>query len=425
MKNSVASSVPRRGAGVAGAEAGPSVPSSPSPSTASVAPHAPFLRTVTALCVVGLLVVSQLYTVLPVLVPLAASWGTTPSAAGWTATAFGFGYAAGFLFSGPLSDRFGRRRVMTVGLCLTAVATAVVAVAPSLLVGCAVRAVQGVCAAAFAPAAFAYIAERIEPARRLAAMTWLTSSFFSAAVLGQVYAQFVNEAAGWEPVFLICAAGLAGAALLLHVVLTGDRAASASSIAGAFRAMGRLLTVPSLVLFLLATVTVLCGFVAVFTGLQVAGVPAVAGDPDALLALRAATLPAMILVPLCARWLVRLPAATRVIGGLLLAALMAGVMALTARQGDIAAPSLGALLFAFVLAVAVTAPALVEAIGAQAGAARGAAVALYTFMLFVGASIGPQLAVATSDSFAVMCSAVAGLCVVGALLSALGRRAAG
>ncbi|MGW1491298.1 MFS transporter [Streptomyces sp. NPDC002402] len=419
MNTSAASSAPPHGLGAAGAETGLSAPSSPSTD------HAPFLRTVTALSAVGLLVVSQLYTVLPVLVPLAASWGTTSSAAGWTATAFGFGYAAGFLFSGPLSDRFGRRRVMTVGLCLTAVATAAVALAPSLLVGCAVRAVQGLCAAAFAPAAFAYIAERIEPTRRLAAMTWLTSSFFSAAVLGQVYAQSVAEAAGWEPVFLFCAVGLAGAALLLRGVLEGDRAATASSVGDAFRAMGRLLGIPSMVLLLLATVTVLCGFVAVFTGLQVAGVPAVAGDPDALLALRAATLPAMVLVPLCARWLVRLPAATRVIGGLLLAALVTGVTALISRQGDIGAVPLGALLFVFVFAVAVTAPALVEAIGARAGAARGAAVALYTFTLFVGASIGPQLAVATSDSFALVCSAVAGVCVVGALLAALGRRAAG
>ncbi|WP_222946967.1 MFS transporter [Streptomyces sp. TRM49041] len=404
--------------------------SAPAPTPAPASPesaaaHVPFFRTVLTLCAVGLLVVSQLFTVLPVLLPLAESWGTTPSAAGWTATAFGCGYASGFLFSGPLSDRFGRRLVMTVGLALTAAATAAVAAAPSLLAGCAIRAVQGLCAAAFAPSAFAYIAERIEPTRRLAAMTWLTSSFFTASVLGQVYAQFVADVAGWEPVFLGCAAALAGAVLLLRGVLEGDRARPTTSVGDAFRAMGRLLTVPSLVLHLLATVSVLCGFVALFTGLQVVGVPAAGAGSGTLSALRAAMLPAMVLVPLCARWLVRLSAAARVIGGQLLAGVMAGVMALLTLDGEIGVIGLGVLLFVFVFAVGVTAPGLVESVSAQAGPARGAAVALYTFVLFLGASAGPRLAVAANGSFAVVCVAVAVVYAAGALFAALGRCTAG
>ncbi|MGW7050792.1 MFS transporter [Streptomyces sp. NPDC054887] len=385
------------------------------PATAS------FSRTVPALCAVGVLIVGQLYTVLPVLGLLADSWSTTAAAAGWTTTAFGFGYAAGFLVWGPLSDRFGRRRLIVLGLLLTALTTAAVAAAPNLAVGCAVRVVQGLSAATFAPPAFAYIAERIEPTRRVAAMTWLTSSFLSAGVLGQVFSQSVADALGWRAVFLICAAGMIGGALLLRGVLDPDRAAANTSSLDAYRAMGRLLTKPSLVLLLLATLTLLCGFVAVYTGLQVAGPAGLAGDPDAMLLLRASSLPAMVLVPLVTPFLVRLPAVSRVVGALLLAAAVSAGSALLSRGGDLDAVLLAALLFVFVFGIAVTAPALVEAIGSQAGPARGAAVALYTFALFIGASVGPQLATAAGDHATVF-AVIAGVLGTGAVLAALGHR---
>ncbi|MEU9014539.1 hypothetical protein AB0D12_33245 [Streptomyces sp. NPDC048479] len=49
----------------------------------------------------------QMYAVLALLHPMATSFGAAPGPATWTATAFGFAYAVGFLLAGPLSDRFG------------------------------------------------------------------------------------------------------------------------------------------------------------------------------------------------------------------------------------------------------------------------------------------------------------------------------
>ncbi|MEU9057159.1 MFS transporter [Streptomyces sp. NPDC048384] len=375
--------------------------------------YVPFARTVFALCVVGLFVVAQLYTVLPVLGSLAASWSTTAASAGWTATAFGFGYAAGFLFSGPLSDRFGRRRLIINGLLLTALATAAVAAAPNLPVGCALRTLQGLCAASFAPPAFSYIAGHIAPARRVTAMTWLTSSFLAAGVLGQVFAQLLVETGGWRAVFLVSAALLACGAVVLHYVLAEDTAAAVSSAREAYRAMGRLLAAPALLLLLVTTLTLLCSFVTLYTALQLSGPVSVTNNPDMLLALRASSLPAMLCVPLVTTWLVRLTAVHRIATALLTAALVALLTALFASGGTNIF-LLSGLLFLFVFGIAVTAPALVEAIGALAGTARGAAVALYTFALFVGASMGPQLAAALPGGFAGAALGAAVLLVGGA-----------
>src|SRR6201995_3398085 len=113
----------------------------------------PFGRTVTALCLVGVAVVGQLYTALPLLGRFSRSWSTTAGSAGWTVTAFSLGYAFGFLVSGPVSDRVGRRRVLLPGPIATAVAPALCAGAPNEPAGITLRALQGMCAASFAPPA--------------------------------------------------------------------------------------------------------------------------------------------------------------------------------------------------------------------------------------------------------------------------------
>lgn len=378
-----------------------------------------FVSTVGALCAVGVVVVGQLYTALPLLGRFGRSWSTTAGSAGWTVTAFSLGYAFGFLVSGPLSDRIGRRRVILLGLVATCAATALLAGAGSEVAGVGLRGLQGVCAATYAPAALAYLAERIEPARRVAATTWLTSSFLAAGVIGQVYAQSVAEAIGWRAVYWTSAVLLAGGAALLLLVLSPGGVTTVGSTAQVYRSMGRLLTRPGLVLLLVATATVLCGFVALYAGLAEAGPRGIARSPHAMLELRAGALPAMVLVPLCAPRLARIEATHRVCLALTTAAAFSVVGALLALTGSLSTGALFVLLLGFVSGIALAIPSLVQAIGVRAGAARGAGVALYTFVLFIGASLGPALASITSGhGFA----AVAG-CV--GVLSAGGAVAAG
>lgn len=92
--------------------------------------------TVPLMTVTGLIVVGQLYAVLPLLPEMARDWGSTPAASTWTVTSFGLAYAFGFLLAGPLSDRYGRRTVISCGLAVLAVATLLVATAGSLPVAC-------------------------------------------------------------------------------------------------------------------------------------------------------------------------------------------------------------------------------------------------------------------------------------------------
>ncbi|MFE5285186.1 MFS transporter [Nocardia sp. NPDC056611] len=387
---------------------------------------APVGRTVGAVCAVGILVVGQLYVVLPVLNRLAADWDTSKSAATWTTTAFGLAYGAGFLVTGPLSDRWGRRPVIVGGLTATVVSTLLVAAAPGLVTGLSARILQGLTASFFAPAAFAYLSERIAPERRIFALTCLTSSFLGAGVVAQVLAQLIGNALGWHAIFVAGAIAFAVSAVVLRVVLQppirsadplagdGDSGTSVAPSRSVFAPFVDLLRQSRLALLYLSCLAILGSFVGVYTGIQLAPPEGVGSGNGALLALRASAIPAMVAIPLLAGRLGGIAPATRLVAALGTAAFAVAVTAVP----------LGGLwvavwLFVFVAAIAVAAPAAVQTITARAGAARGAATALYTFALFVGASAGPQLAnLVARHGYSAVALAVAALSASGAVLAA-------
>lgn len=384
-------------------------------SPATTETWAPTGRTVATICAVGILVVGQLYMVLPVLGDLAAVWGTSRAAATWTTTAFGLAYGAGFLVTGPLSDRWGRRPVIVAGLAATSVSTLVVIAAPNLGAGLAARILQGLTASFFAPAAFAYLAERIAPARRVFALTCLTSSFLGAGVIAQVLAQVVDDVFGWRTVFVSGAVGFALSAVALQVVLepgrdAGTAPASASTV---FAGFATLLRTPRLALLYLSCLAVLGSFVGIYTGVQLTPPDGIGTSSTALLALRASAIPAMIAIPLLATRLAVINPELRLVTALSAAGAAAAITAVPLGGIWVAV-----WLFVFVAAVAIAAPAAVQAIAAQAGEARGAATALYTFALFLGASAGPQLAnLVAGNGFTAVAPAIAALGFGGAALA--------
>ncbi|MEN3533659.1 MFS transporter [Microbispora sp. ZYX-F-249] len=385
---------------------------------------APAAPATVLLTVLGVLMVGQMYTVLALLNPMAAALGTTPAQATWTATAFGFAYAAGFLLSGPLSDRYGPRAVITAGLVAAAATTAAVSTAPNLPTAIALRSLQGLTAATFAPSALSYVVHHVAPRRRGTALACITSGMLAAAVVMQIGAQAVAAGIGWRAVFWLGAALMAlSLAPVRRVLRPTPRHGTDCGLLQAFAAMPRLLRQPRLSALYLSTVALMSAFVALYTAVAIAGPPSIAGDSSAILALRASALPSLVAVPLLAPVLQRLRAPLRAVLAFALAAL---TVAAGSFLGGHTVPLAIALLL-FVAAVAAAAPAVVETVNADAPHARGAAVALYGCSMFVGASLGPQLTGAlTGLGFGGILLVVAAVLVLGVLLAlpTLGRRPA-
>ncbi|WP_285628523.1 MFS transporter [Kineosporia sp. NBRC 101677] len=365
------------------------------------------------LILLGLLVVGQMYAVLALTAPMSETFDVPAPDITWATTVFGIAYAAGFLVAGPMTDRYGPRAVIVTGLLACTLTTIAVSSASSLGWAVALRAVQGVTAAAFAPAAFAYVAHHIAPARRPFALTCVTSAMLASAIVMQIAVVPVADAAGWRAVFILNGALMAVSALVSRRVLRSGPHQRETGLFQAFAVMPALLRRAHLLAVYGATVCLMSAFVGLYTAIAIAGPPSLAGDSGAVLGLRASSLPALILVAAAAPFLQRLRGPVRSV-----VALAVGALALLAAS-LLGAHTvwLGVALFVFVAAVAATAPAIVQTITALAPGTAGAAVALYACGMFIGASLGPQLVRAgISHGFGPLLQGLAGLLVVGALL---------
>ncbi|SDS03882.1 Predicted arabinose efflux permease, MFS family [Brevibacterium sandarakinum] len=380
--------------------------------SASTPNSAPVLRTVAILVSTAIVGIGQTYIVLPLLSTIAVDLGTSASAAAWLATAFSLSFAAGFLLAGPCADRFGPRRVILIGLIAATASTAAVATAQTLPVAIGLRAVQGVTVAALAPTGFAYVADQIAQTRRPAALSALSSAGLAAAVLMQVAAQILTPW-GWQSIFIASTVLLAGLAVIAWRGLRPDTGERADSVLGALARMRRLLTRPALLGLYAATLTLMGSFVIVYTGLELAGPAAIAGNPNAILILRASALPAVIAVPLLAGFLSRWAPRHRAAIALLVAGAAVAVAAVLGENVIVLALAL----LVFVGGIAAAAPAIVELIHQRADGAIGASTALYTASMFLGTSIGPQIAALLQPGGFTGIGAVAGcILAIGALL---------
>src|SRR6476619_3013238 len=124
------------------------------------------------------------------------------SGAQWTIDAYNVTFAALLLTSGSLGDRYGRRRLLRVGLLVFAVASALCAAAPSLPVLLIARGMQGAGAALMLPQGLAITAaafpEPVERGRATAA--WAMAAALSTAI-GPTLGGVLTDTIGWRYIF--------------------------------------------------------------------------------------------------------------------------------------------------------------------------------------------------------------------------------
>lgn len=152
---------------------------------------------------------------LPSLPDVARELDTSPAAAQLTMTAMLIGGAVGQLVIGPLSDRFGRRKPVLVGVALHVVTSLLCAIAPAIIPLIALRTLQGFFNASASVIAMAVIRDRFvgPDASRLLSRLMLVigvAPLFAPSVGGLIAGEF-----GWRGVFVALA--LYGAALWVVV----------------------------------------------------------------------------------------------------------------------------------------------------------------------------------------------------------------
>jgi len=132
----------------------------------------------------------------------------------WIVNAYLLPLSALLLFGGAAGDRFGRKRLLLLGITLFAIASVACAIAPNLPVLLASRAAQGVGAAMLLPSSLAILGHTFSGEARGRAIGLWAAVGAAAGALGPVLGGWLIDTVGWRATFLLNVPIAAGAIVL-------------------------------------------------------------------------------------------------------------------------------------------------------------------------------------------------------------------
>ncbi|QGV78903.1 MFS transporter [Streptomyces ficellus] len=151
-----------------------------------------------ALFAAGVATFALLYSTQALLPAISADFGVSASAASWTVSAATGALALCVLPLSALSERFGRRTLMTGSLVVAVVVGLLVPFAPSLEWLVALRAVQGAALAGLPASAMAYLAEEVRPKALVAAIGLFVAGNSIGGMSGRIVTGWAAQLWGWR-----------------------------------------------------------------------------------------------------------------------------------------------------------------------------------------------------------------------------------
>jgi len=336
----------------------------------------------------GLIVVSNIYTMIPIHKDLSAAFQVSEIKAAWASSIFSICYAVGFLVFGPLSERYGRKQVIVVGLAALAVCTFFTGFVHTIGLLLLLRAMQGFVAATFAPVALAYVLETYPLEKRATTIAMISTGFLMSGIIGQVASSWITRSFGWSYVFLIFSIIYLIAFLLVWRILPLTPGKNPhTSLLMIWKQTFALLLKPNLVTCYMIAFILLLSFVSMYASLGNYLVSEFGLKAEQLLGIRSVGILGMILSPLAGKLITRFGLKRVLVGGLISAS---GGLLLEWGMSTLVLVTVASVIF--VAGISIVVPTLINIVGILGGQARGGAVALYAFILFLGASAGPVIA---------------------------------
>ncbi|MBR7675214.1 MFS transporter [Streptomyces daliensis] len=151
-----------------------------------------------ALFAAGLATFALLYSTQALLPEISHDLGATPDQASWTVSGATIGLAVAVLPLSALSERFGRRSMLTASMAVAVALALVIPFAPNLSTLIALRTLQGAAVAGVPASAMAFMADEVR-ARYLVGATGLFVAGNSVGGMsGRILTGWVTEAWGWR-----------------------------------------------------------------------------------------------------------------------------------------------------------------------------------------------------------------------------------
>ncbi|WP_165921255.1 MFS transporter [Paenibacillus albiflavus] len=339
-------------------------------------------------------VLCSLYAAIPLLPLIGEEFNTPLTTTAWTGTSFSIGYMIGCLFFGALSDRYGTRLIILIGMFLLAIISPLVGLSTSLLSIILMRAFQGIIAASYAPAALAYIAESYPEHSKITTLGYLSTGMLSAGVIGQLFSGAITATLHWSYVFYSLGIIYLISAMLLTWTFRQNqsiriRLHSSSTSYSLRQQYMAVIGNRKLYPVFLITITILFAFVAMYTllGVQLNSSTFNLSQGDILL-VRGFGIVGILLSPLAGELVKRMRFTMILKMNLAISLFSAIAMGYSTGVTIVVFFSI-----CFVAGIALTTPILVALISrlAEAGTAT-LAINLYSLVLFLGAALGPLAA---------------------------------
>lgn len=172
----------------------------------------------------------------PMLVVLGQEFQVTTGEASLVVSAFAVAYGVLQLFYGPLGDRFGKLRVISLAVLACAVLSAITSMASDLSLLIIMRGFMGAAAAGIIPLSMAWIGDQVAYDRRQETLAKLMGYTVSGMMVGLWFGGFAAEHLGWRTAFAVVSGLFAVAAWMLWRKLRTTPATVPASGSGSFLA---------------------------------------------------------------------------------------------------------------------------------------------------------------------------------------------
>ncbi|OIJ91203.1 MFS transporter [Streptomyces colonosanans] len=176
-----------------------------------------------ALFLAGVATFALLYSTQALLPLVSHDFGATASAASWTVSGATGALALFVLPMSALSERFGRRTLMTASLAVAVTVGLLVPFAPSLGALIALRAVQGAALAGLPASATAYLAEEVSPRALITAIGLFVAGNSVGGMSGRIITGWVAQEWGWRVAVGTVGVIAVGCAVAFRLLLPAPR----------------------------------------------------------------------------------------------------------------------------------------------------------------------------------------------------------
>ncbi|MFJ6559138.1 MFS transporter [Streptomyces sp. NPDC091412] len=200
-------------------------------SDSRMAPGGPGYRRMSlALFLAGVATFALLYSTQALLPLISGEFHVAASDASWTVAAATGGLALFVLPASALSERFGRRTVMTASLAVAVVVGLLVPFAPSLGSLVVLRALQGAALAGLPASAQAYLAEEVRPRALVTAIGLFVAGNSVGGMSGRVITGWVAQEWGWRVAVGVVGVIAVGCAVAFRLLLPAPQHFRAGSL---------------------------------------------------------------------------------------------------------------------------------------------------------------------------------------------------